>query len=352
MKMIPAYAATSASTPLEPFQSAPRNACERCGDRHIFCGVCHSDLHQARGEWGGAIFRWSGARDRRAGRGDRQRRDAPRDRRCRRRRLLIDSCRECPQCQAGIEQYCDRGFGATTTVVSAMVRRPSAATRPARGRPGLLLRIPPACRWIAPRRCCARHHQYSRCASSACAQDIASPSSGWAGSATSRGKWRVRWCRGHVLSTSPSKRDDALALGRARLRCDGREATFRRLAGRFDLISDGSRRRTTTTLPGLLKSTAHGAGRHSRQAGAARCRCADHAAPLDQRFADRRHRETQEMLDFARRTASPAPRDDLAGSHQRSYERMVKATCATLRDDCARFADGAAHHETVGLIGG
>lgn len=51
------YAATSAGAPLQPF-SFERRAL-RADDVDIsikFCGVCHSDIHQARDEWGGSIF--------------------------------------------------------------------------------------------------------------------------------------------------------------------------------------------------------------------------------------------------------------------------------------------------------
>ncbi len=51
------YAALSKSTPLEPFQFERREP----GPTDIviaikFCGVCHSDIHQTRDEWGGSLF--------------------------------------------------------------------------------------------------------------------------------------------------------------------------------------------------------------------------------------------------------------------------------------------------------
>ena len=51
------YAAASARSPLAPFEFERRAAGPK--DVHIdilFCGVCHSDLHQARDEWGGSLF--------------------------------------------------------------------------------------------------------------------------------------------------------------------------------------------------------------------------------------------------------------------------------------------------------
>ena len=52
-----AYAALSATTPIEPFEIERR--APRPNDVTIdilYCGVCHSDIHQSRDEWGGAIF--------------------------------------------------------------------------------------------------------------------------------------------------------------------------------------------------------------------------------------------------------------------------------------------------------
>ena len=51
-----AFAAASATSPLA-FTSIPRRAPEE-NDVQIeilFCGICHSDLHQARNEWSGVM---------------------------------------------------------------------------------------------------------------------------------------------------------------------------------------------------------------------------------------------------------------------------------------------------------
>jgi alcohol dehydrogenase (NADP+) len=51
------YAARSAQSPLAPF-----NFARRVPGPHdvqidiLFCGVCHSDLHTVRDEWGGTVF--------------------------------------------------------------------------------------------------------------------------------------------------------------------------------------------------------------------------------------------------------------------------------------------------------
>ena len=52
------YAAQSATTPLAPMSFERRSP--RVDDVAIeilYCGVCHSDIHQARNEWGIAVYR-------------------------------------------------------------------------------------------------------------------------------------------------------------------------------------------------------------------------------------------------------------------------------------------------------
>src|SRR6267378_4401083 len=51
------YAAKAPKNPLEPFQFQRREPTENDVLIEIaYCGVCHSDIHQVRDEWGGAIF--------------------------------------------------------------------------------------------------------------------------------------------------------------------------------------------------------------------------------------------------------------------------------------------------------
>ena len=106
-----AYAAHNATTPLGPFQFERRDP----GPRDVlieilFCGVCHSDIHQARNEWGNSNFpmvpgheivgrvRQVGAEVKRFKEGDLAGVGC-----------MLDSCRECASCKASEEQYCDRG---------------------------------------------------------------------------------------------------------------------------------------------------------------------------------------------------------------------------------------------------
>ena len=51
------YAAQNASTPLAPFEFVRREL--RANDVEmeiLYCGVCHSDLHMARNDWGWSVY--------------------------------------------------------------------------------------------------------------------------------------------------------------------------------------------------------------------------------------------------------------------------------------------------------
>lgn len=104
-----AYAAKSAKQPLEPFSISRRAV----GDDDVlidieFCGVCHSDIHQARDEWGGATFPMvpgheivglvaqAGKKVTKFKLGDRVGVGC-----------FVDSCRVCDNCKDGVENYCD-----------------------------------------------------------------------------------------------------------------------------------------------------------------------------------------------------------------------------------------------------
>jgi uncharacterized zinc-type alcohol dehydrogenase-like protein len=102
------YAAHSPTTPLVPFSFERR----KTGPRDVridilYCGVCHSDLHQARDEWGFTTFPIVPGHEI-VGRvvevGDQVSRFKAGDMAaigC-----MVDSCRTCPDCTEGLEQYC------------------------------------------------------------------------------------------------------------------------------------------------------------------------------------------------------------------------------------------------------
>ena len=115
---VKAFAAQSASSPLGSF-SVPRRAA-RAQDVQIeilYCGVCHSDLHQTRNQWqmvmptvypcvpgheivgrvvkvGSAVKKFKEGDIAAVG-------------------CMVDSCRKCANCRAGEEQYCEAGMTLT-----------------------------------------------------------------------------------------------------------------------------------------------------------------------------------------------------------------------------------------------
>lgn len=106
-----AYAAQSAITPLEPWNLERRNPKPHDVAMEIlFCGVCHSDLHFARNEWGMSVYPIVPGHEivgRVTAVGDHVKRFKVGDLAgigC-----LVDSCRECDNCKEGLEQYCTGG---------------------------------------------------------------------------------------------------------------------------------------------------------------------------------------------------------------------------------------------------
>lgn len=108
---IKAYAAQDASSPLVPFTIERRVPGPQDIEIDIlYCGVCHSDLHQARDEWQGTTYPCVPGHEivgRVTGVGSAVTGFQPGDRAaigC-----MVDSCRTCPSCQDGEEQFCDQG---------------------------------------------------------------------------------------------------------------------------------------------------------------------------------------------------------------------------------------------------
>lgn len=103
------YAAVSRGEELKPFEIQRREP----GPHDVlidikFCGVCHSDVHQVKDEWGNAKFPMVPGHEI-AGIvesvGEKVTRFKPGDRvgvGC-----MVDSCKECPSCKNGEEQYCE-----------------------------------------------------------------------------------------------------------------------------------------------------------------------------------------------------------------------------------------------------
>jgi len=115
MSATKAYAAKSATTPIEPWALDRREPKPHDVELDIlYCGVCHSDLHTARNEWGGTIYPVVPGHEI-VGRvtrvGDRVKKYKVGDLAavgC-----MVDSCRECDNCKDGLEQYCTNGMVGT-----------------------------------------------------------------------------------------------------------------------------------------------------------------------------------------------------------------------------------------------
>ena len=105
------YAARSATEPLGPYRFERRDL--RANDVAIeilYCGVCHSDLHQARNDWGNSKYPMVpgheiigrvtavGAQVTRFKAGDQVGIGC-----------MVDSCQHCSACDEGLEQYCENG---------------------------------------------------------------------------------------------------------------------------------------------------------------------------------------------------------------------------------------------------
>jgi alcohol dehydrogenase (NADP+) len=106
-----AYAAQSAKLPLGPWAFERREVGPHDVQIEIlYCGVCHTDIHQTRDEWGGATFPMVPGHEI-VGKvvkvGDHVKNFKPGD--LAGVGVIVDSCEECVNCKNDIEQYCKEG---------------------------------------------------------------------------------------------------------------------------------------------------------------------------------------------------------------------------------------------------
>jgi uncharacterized zinc-type alcohol dehydrogenase-like protein len=105
-------AAHDPKSPLVPFDFEHRDpGPDDIAIEIAYSGICHSDIHQARDEWGGSIYPMVpgheivghvlqvGAKVTKFKVGDRAAVG-----------VMVNSCRECDNCKAGTESYCDKGM--------------------------------------------------------------------------------------------------------------------------------------------------------------------------------------------------------------------------------------------------
>ena len=115
MKKVASYAAPGPKSSLAPL--AIERRAPGAADVEIeiqYCGVCHSDLHTARDEWGGTVYpvvpgHEIVGRVTRVGNGvSKFKVGQTVGVGC-----MVDSCQDCASCAEGLEQYCEKGFTGT-----------------------------------------------------------------------------------------------------------------------------------------------------------------------------------------------------------------------------------------------
>ena len=298
----------------------------------LFCGVCHSDVHQARDEWGGSMFpmvpgheivgrvaqvgasvnKWKIGANVGVG-------------------CFVDSCRVCEACKAGEEQYCAEGNTATYNGRERDKKTPTHGGYSKRitVNEDYVVSIPagiPLDR-AAPLLCAGitTYSPLKHFGIKAGDQLGVVGLGGLGHMAVKLGK--AMGAHVTVLSHSPGKREDALRLGAEDFVATSDAAAFKKNRGRFDMILDTIsathdynaylgmlKRDKTMVLVGAPEPTALSAfallGQRKRLAGSM-------IGGI---------RETQEMLDFcaAHEVASDVEVIRPEGVNE-AWERMVKS---------------------------
>jgi uncharacterized zinc-type alcohol dehydrogenase-like protein len=244
MPKINAWGAPAAGKPLAPMTVDRREPGARDVVIEIlYCGVCHSDIHQARDEWGGAVFPMVpgheivGRVTRVGGQVGKVKVGDVAGVGC-----LVNSCRSCGPCQEGLEQFCQQGPALTyngTEMDRKTLTHGGYSTRIVVDE-AFALRIPagldPA--GAAPL-LCAGITTYSPLRQWGCKQDDQVGVVGLGG----LGHVAVKLARSMgakvtVLSTSAGKEADARRLGATGFAVTRGGASFKKLAGRLDLVID------------------------------------------------------------------------------------------------------------------
>lgn len=115
MTHVKAFAAYDAETPLKPFEFDRKEVgANQVQIDILYSGVCHSDIHTAKGDWGPAIYPLVPGHEI-VGRITKVGSDVTKFAAgelagvgC-----FVDSCRQCQSCKDGEEQYCEEGMTGT-----------------------------------------------------------------------------------------------------------------------------------------------------------------------------------------------------------------------------------------------
>jgi uncharacterized zinc-type alcohol dehydrogenase-like protein len=238
------FFAESAEAPLKPFSFDRRDV--RSNDVAIeilYCGVCHSDLHQARNDWGNTLYPSVPGHEI-VGRVTDVGSDVTRFRvgdkvavGC-----MVDSCSHCDQCRQGDEQYCREGATWTYNGIDRVTKEVTFGgySRHIVVRDDFVLSVP-------------ENLDLSRVAPILCAgittysplrfRNVGPGSRVGVAGLGGLGHMAVKLAAGlgadvTVISRSKSKENSALALGADRFLVSTDEQAMKEAAGSFDLIID------------------------------------------------------------------------------------------------------------------
>ncbi|MGI6879692.1 NAD(P)-dependent alcohol dehydrogenase [Microbacterium sp. gxy059] len=241
MLTVKAYGATSATAPLAPLTIDRRDV----GPADVliairYAGICHSDIHTVREEWGPITFPQVvgheivgevvevGSEVRKHAVGDRVGVGC-----------MVDSCRECEQCLAGNEQYCLEGNIGTYDAIG----RDGEPTQGGYSThivvdQDFVLKVPDAIPYAdAAPLLCAGITTYSPLARWGAGPGTKVAVVGLGGLGHMAVKIAVAMgAEVTVLSRTDAKKDDALAFGAVRHVATGEEGALKGLRGAFDLI--------------------------------------------------------------------------------------------------------------------
>jgi len=244
MTLAKAYAATSATAPLAPFQFERRAVGPHDVQIEIaYCGICHSDIHQVRDEWGGSKYPMVpgheivgkitavGAHVKAFKVGDLAGVGC-----------MVDSCRTCPSCQRNLEQFCEKGaaFSYNGTEMDRKTPTYGGYSSSIVVDEAFTLKISPKLDLAAAAPLlCAGITTYSPLRHWKTKKGDKVGVVGLGGLGHMAVKIAVAMgAEVTMLSTSKAKEADARKLGAHHFGLTSDDATFKRLAGQFDLIID------------------------------------------------------------------------------------------------------------------
>ncbi|MCC7385760.1 MAG: NAD(P)-dependent alcohol dehydrogenase [Deltaproteobacteria bacterium] len=244
MRDVRAYAARSPKAPLAPFVVQRRDV--GASDIRIeilYCGICHSDIHQARNEWGAGHFPMVPGHEvigRVVERGARVTKLALGDLAgvgC-----MVDSCGSCDPCRRDLEQFCEKGcaYSYNSTEMDRRTQTYGGYSTEIVVDERFTLKIPagldPA---SAAPLLCAGITTYSPLRQWECKKGDRVAVAGLGG----LGHMAVKLAAAMgaevtVLSTAPQKEGDARRLGAHAFALTKEAIVFKKLAGHFDLLID------------------------------------------------------------------------------------------------------------------